>query len=94
MNRFLARREFGLLENKLEETVFSLYPRLKAIKSSFLYREAVLSLVSGTGSAVFGLFEDREKAAQALADIGRTERALLVETLSRERYWRRATAGV
>lgn len=94
MNRFLARREFGLLENKLEETVFSLYPRLKAIKSSFLRREAVLSLVSGTGSAVFGLFEDREKAAQALAEIGRTEEALLVETLPRGRYWKRATAGV
>jgi 4-diphosphocytidyl-2-C-methyl-D-erythritol kinase len=94
MNRFLARREFGLLENKLEETVFSLYPRLKAIKSSFLHKEAVLSLVSGTGSAVFGLFEDREKAVRALADLERTEEALLVETLSRERYWKRATAGV
>lgn len=94
MNRFLARREFGLLENKLEETVFSLYPRLKAIKSFFLQMEAVLSLVSGTGSAVFGLFEDREKAGQALAEIGRTEKALLVETISRERYWKRATAGV
>jgi len=94
MNRFLARREFGLLENKLEETVFSLYPRLKAIKSSFLDKEAVLSLVSGTGSAVFGLFEDREKAARALTELGRTEEALLVETLSRERYWKRATAGV
>ena len=94
MNRFLARREFGLLENKLEETVFSLYPRLKAIKSSFLHKEAVLSLVSGTGSAVFGLFEGRGKAARALAELGRTEEALLVETLSRERYWKRATAGV
>jgi len=94
MSRFLARREFGRLENKLEETAFSLYPRLKAIKSSFLHKEAVLSLVSGTGSAVFGLFEDRDKAARALADIGRTEEALLAETLSRERYWKRATAGV
>jgi 4-diphosphocytidyl-2-C-methyl-D-erythritol kinase len=94
MNRFLARREFGLLENNLEETVFSLYPRLKAIKSSFLNQEAVLSLVSGTGSAVFGLFEDKKKAARAFAEVRRTEKALFVETLSRERYWKRATAGV
>ncbi|MFZ2054098.1 MAG: 4-(cytidine 5'-diphospho)-2-C-methyl-D-erythritol kinase [Candidatus Aminicenantales bacterium] len=94
INRFLARREFGLLENRLEETIFSLYPRLKAIKSSFLQEEAVLSLVSGTGSAVFGLFEEREKAARALAAVERTDQALLVETLSRERYWARATAGV
>lgn len=94
INRFLARREFGLLENRLEETIFSLYPRLKAIKSSFLQKEAVLSLVSGTGSAVFGLFQEREKAARALAAMEWTEQALLVETLSRERYWKRATAGV
>ncbi len=94
MNRFLARREFGLLENNLEETVFSLYPRLKTLKSSFLQAGAVLSLVSGTGSAVFGLFEDREKAARSFSETGRTEEALLVETLSRERYWIRATAGV
>jgi len=94
MSRFLERREFGLLENRLEETVFSLYPRLKTLKSSFLQLGAVLSLVSGTGSAVFGLFEDREKAERSLAEIGRTEEALLIETLSRERYWKRATAGV
>jgi len=94
INRFLARREFGLLENRLEETIFSLYPRLKAIKSSFLQKEAVLSLVSGTGSAVFGLFQEREKADRALAAMEWTEQALLVETLSRERYWKRATAGV
>jgi 4-diphosphocytidyl-2-C-methyl-D-erythritol kinase len=94
MNRFLERREFGLLENRLEETVFSLYPRLKTLKNFFLQEGAVLSLVSGTGSAVFGLFADREKAARSLFEIGRTEEALLVETLSRERYWERATAGV
>jgi 4-diphosphocytidyl-2-C-methyl-D-erythritol kinase len=94
INRFLAHGEFGRLENRLEETIFSLYPRLRAIKSSFLRQGAVLSLVSGTGSAVFGLFEDKEKAARALAVMGRTEQTLLVETLSRERYWKSATAGV
>lgn len=94
INRFLERREFGLLENRLEETIFSLYPRLQAIKSSFHQQGAVLSLVSGTGSAVFGLFEERDKAARALAAMERRGEALLVETLSRERYWKRATAGV
>lgn len=94
INRFLARGEFGRLENRLEETIFSLYPRLRAIKRSFLRQGAVLSLVSGTGSAVFGLFEEKEKAARALAVMGRTEQTLLVETVSRERYWKSATAGV
>ncbi len=96
ISEFLARREFGRLENHLEETTLSLHPRLKAIKGFFLEREAVLSLVSGSGSAVFGLFREREKAAQALAEWQETEeeKALLVETLSRERYWSRVTAGV
>jgi 4-diphosphocytidyl-2-C-methyl-D-erythritol kinase len=94
INQFLAQRDFGLLENKLEEAVFSLYPRLKAIKSFFHQREAVLSLVTGTGSAVFGLFLQKEKAEKALSELEGVEKALLVETLSRERYWKRATAGV
>jgi 4-diphosphocytidyl-2-C-methyl-D-erythritol kinase len=94
INQFLAQRDFGLLENRLEEAVFRLYPRLKAIKSFFHQREAVLSLVTGTGSAVFGLFLQKEKAEKALSELEGVEKALLVETLSRERYWKRATAGV
>lgn len=97
INQFLTRGEFELLErleNRLEETVFSLYPRLKEYKDFFFERETVLSLVSGSGSAVFGLYRDREKAEQVLAELSRQAEALLVETLSRERYWKRATAGV
>ncbi len=96
ISEFLARREFGRLENHLEETILSLYPRLKAIKGFFLEREAVLSLVSGSGSAVFGLYRERPKALQALVDWEEIEegKALLVETLSRELYWSRVTAGV
>lgn len=94
ITRFLERKDFGLLENELEETVFSLFPRLKTIKSFFCQNEAVLSLVSGSGSAVFGLYLDRAKAVEALGDWPGPEETLLVETLSRERYWRRVTAGV
>jgi 4-diphosphocytidyl-2-C-methyl-D-erythritol kinase len=94
ISQFLAQREFGLLENRLEEAVFSLYPRLKAIKSFFHQREAVLSLVTGTGSAVFGLYLERGKAEKALSELEGKEEALLVETLSRERYWKKLIAGV
>jgi 4-diphosphocytidyl-2-C-methyl-D-erythritol kinase len=94
MSEFLARREFGRLENQLEHTILSLYPRLQAIKGYFLERDAVLSLVSGSGSAVFGLFKERAAAAEAVADWRGTEKTLLVETLSRELYWKRVTAGV
>jgi len=94
IKQFLAQRDFGLLENRLEEAVFSLHPRLKAIKSFFHQREAVLSLVTGTGSAVFGLYLEKQKAEKALSEFEGIEAALLVETLSRERYWKRVTAGV
>ncbi len=94
ITQFLALKEFGLLENRLEDAVFSLYPRLRTIKVFFRQREAVLSLVTGTGSAVFGLYLDKDKADKALTELKRTERALLVEALSRERYWKNATAGV
>lgn len=92
--KFLTGREFGLLENSLEKTVFSLYPRLKEIKKIFLKGEAVLSLVSGSGSAVFGLFEERAEAERTCRKLGGTGEALVVEALSRRRYWKRVQAGV
>lgn len=91
---FLERKDFGLLENRLEETVFNLYPWLETIKSYFCQNEAVLSLVSGSGSAVFALYRDRERALRARAEWTGTEEAVFVETLSRERYWLRVRAGV
>ncbi len=94
ISKFLERKDFGLLENRLEETVFNLFPRLETIKSFFYQNEAVLSLVSGSGSAVFGLYRDREGARRARAAWTGPEEARLLETLSRERYWLRVTAGV
>ncbi len=97
IKRFLTRGEIGLierLENTLEETVFGLHPRLKEYKKFFLAREAVLSLMSGSGSAVFGLYQEKDKAEKVMAELEGTERVLLAETLSRERYWEESTAGV
>jgi len=94
INEFLETREFGFLENRLEETIFSLYPQLKDIKSLFQNQEAELSLVSGTGSAVFGLYREREKAEKGLEELKKASSSLLVETLSRESYWNRVSAGV
>ncbi len=92
--RFLERREFELLENDLEETVFHQYPRLKDIKSLFRNQCSELSLVSGSGSAVFGLFDDSQKAENALKRLKKDYKVLLVETLSRERYWESLSFGV
>ncbi len=92
--KFLSNREIGLLENRLEETVFCLYPQLKAVKRLLRSQGSELPLVSGTGSALFGLFSEKEKAEKALKKLKKTSPLLLVETLSRERYWRSLKTGV
>jgi len=94
INRFLQSGELGFLENRLEAIIFRLYPQLKDIKSLFLSQGAELSLVSGTGSAVFGLFLEREGAEKGLEALRDISPALVVETLSRDRYWKGLKAGV
>lgn len=92
--RFLESRKLHLLENSLEETVFRSYPQIKAIKSLFQRSEPELSLMSGSGSAVFGLYLVERKAREALRELNKIHPSLLVETIPRERYWSRLHAGV
>ena len=92
--KFLDSRELGSLENELEETVFRLYPQLSAIKSLFRSHESELFLVSGTGSAVFGLFSEKEKAEKVLKRLEQSYPSRLVELLPRERYWKNFGSGV
>lgn len=93
ISRFLETREFGFLENNLEDTIFSFYPQLIEVKSLFGKQGAELSLVTGSGSAVYGLFRDRAKAEQSLAAMKMRGAAVLVETLTREQGWRELEAG-
>ncbi|MEZ4826216.1 MAG: 4-(cytidine 5'-diphospho)-2-C-methyl-D-erythritol kinase [Bacteroidia bacterium] len=44
------------LENDLEVPVFAMYPRLREIKNELYEQGAVYAAMSGSGSAVFGLF--------------------------------------
>jgi 4-diphosphocytidyl-2-C-methyl-D-erythritol kinase len=92
--KFLDSRELGSLENELEETVFRPHPQLKVIKNLFRDHGAELSLVSGTGSAVFGLFSERKKAEKVMEELKKSDPSFLVETLSRERYQESIKLGV
>jgi len=94
IRRFLRAGDFGLLENGLETVIFRSYPQLAELKRFFLDRGAICSLVSGSGSAVYGLFRDRAEAESTRAAVEQTVPAVLVETLSRERYWAGFHAGV
>lgn len=94
IGRFLRSREIGPLENRLERTVFRLYPQLKDIKRFFQSRGAALSLVTGSGSAVFGLFGSREEAERGWTEARERHPSVLVETLSRDEYGQRLWDGV
>ncbi|HMK48526.1 MAG TPA: hypothetical protein VK435_00605, partial [Thermodesulfovibrionales bacterium] len=63
------RRDFAflrkLIENDLEEVVSEKYPVIGEIKSELIRAGAAVSSMTGSGSAVFGVFEDRNRAEEA-----------------------------
>jgi 4-diphosphocytidyl-2-C-methyl-D-erythritol kinase len=61
-NFFLLRDMVG---NDLEEVVFGKYPAVGKIKRILLENGALFSLMSGSGSAVFGVFHTMEEAFRA-----------------------------
>ncbi len=82
-----------VFENDFESVVFDLYPRLKSIKRTLLKQGASYAMMSGSGSALFGVFESRDAVQAARAKWG--EAALAVHTVSRSQYqalWWRSLA--
>jgi 4-diphosphocytidyl-2-C-methyl-D-erythritol kinase len=53
------------LRNDFEPSVFAKHPRLEEIKQELYDQGASLALMSGSGSALFGLFESEEDARHA-----------------------------
>jgi len=65
----------ALLVNDLERAVLPEYPQIERIKAQLLRVGAEGALMSGSGSAVFGVFHSRaraEQAVRAVADQGKT----------------------
>ncbi|MDD8018890.1 MAG: 4-(cytidine 5'-diphospho)-2-C-methyl-D-erythritol kinase [Bacteroidota bacterium] len=54
-----------ILHNDFEEVVFKQHPSIKEVKNNFLKLGAVHALMSGSGSSVFGLFENESTALKA-----------------------------
>ncbi len=92
--RFLETGDFGPLENALEHVILRRHPELEGLKRFFRDRGAKLSLVTGSGSAVVGLFSGEGQARAALDGLRGRSDARLAETLPREGYWARVGAGV
>jgi 4-diphosphocytidyl-2-C-methyl-D-erythritol kinase len=94
IRRFLESPGLLGLENDLEETIFRFYPLIQELKRRLHDQGPELTLVSGSGSAVFGLFSDAGAARRAQRALEAEARVCLVETLTRERYWESVHAGV
>ncbi len=55
----------GFITNDFEEVVFNKYPQIAQIKTDMLSRGALFSLLTGSGSTVFGIFDNETKALEA-----------------------------
>src|SRR5271170_5528951 len=92
-NSLLALVRTGI-ENDFEEVVFPQNPCLGEIKrelaaSSVPEHAAVFAALSGSGSALFGLYRTPEAAAAAVGRLSQLGvRSLQTETLPRGPYWR------
>ena len=90
------------VENDFEEVVFSEYPSLREIKRCLMgintAAPALYAALSGSGSALFGLYRslaDAEAAQQRVQNAGLEFgiKTFLTETLPRPEYWARMFAG-
>jgi len=73
-----------LLVNDLEKATIARYPRIGQLKAKLIAAGAEGALMSGSGSAVFGLFNSRNGARRALSQLRREEgvEVFLVRLLS------------
>ena len=75
--------------NDFESVVFPRHPLLSEIKNELLGAGARRAALSGTGSAIFGIFGSVEEAARAVPRVASLGEAKLTRPLSRPEYLRR-----
>jgi len=73
---FLDNRKLSIehdLSNDLEAAATALYPNILSIKNKLLRIGAAASVMSGSGSSVFGIFRDKTAAHRAWTELSRNE---------------------
>ncbi len=97
VNPLLALVHTGV-ENDFEDVAFQQHPSLRELKralagSSDGTSKALYAALSGSGSALFGIYTDLNRAREAQQRVQLLgTRAILTETLGREELWRRTFA--
>lgn len=70
MGKFDTFRDISvILENDLEKVGIGMCPAIQTIKDRLIEAGSVGALMSGSGSSVFGIFENKEKAEKASASL-------------------------
>jgi 4-diphosphocytidyl-2-C-methyl-D-erythritol kinase len=78
------------IDNDFERVIFPEYPELCEGKRALIDAGAEYASLSGSGSAVYGLFASPPAARRAAARLGKQGwTAHVTVTLGRGRYWRR-----
>ncbi len=85
---------WGPAENDFEQVIFAKWPELGRLKRQLIRAGAETALLTGSGSAVYALFDSAPKLGRASKSIPATWQAFRTRTLPRAAYRRRLLGSI